>query len=155
MLELRFRGSSLSESNFSARLRRSLTPLGAKVKKLIVAGASVLALLSLINNAHASSIKDADAGFCQKVGAVIAGVGATVAGASSAASAVGFAAVPHAAGGFIISSVGAGGTGYVAGTLGTAMAGALGLVSSPVVIALGAGVMIGAGGTATACWLVD
>lgn len=109
---------------------------------------AVLTSLFLLTNG-------AEAGVCEKAGSVLAGVGATVAGTSTAVGMAGTAAVPHAAGGFILSSVGVGGTGYIAGTLGGIGATFLAAVSSPVLIAGAVGVTIGAGGTAAYCFLTE
>lgn len=86
---------------------------------------------------------------CEKVSAGAATVGATVASASTLAGTAGVAAVAHSSGAAILTSVGAGGTRYLAGTLGGAGATALGLISAPVVIAGAATVAVaGAGGWA-------
>lgn len=95
------------------------------------------------------------AGVCEWTGASVAALGSSVAGASTVASAIGVAAVPHVSGSAILTSVGVGGTGYVAGTLGSIGAVALSIVSAPAVIITAASVTVVAGGTATYCYFTD
>lgn len=104
--------------------------------------------------AHAAG-DTAQAGFCRKVvnakAGATAAISAGIASAKLIASSAGIAAVHHASGGMILSSVGAGGTGYLAGTLGTVGAAALGFVSTPAVIVASAMVAGGAGVTVGYC----
>ena len=97
--------------------------------------------------ARAKTVAQANSlGWCKKAGAASAGIGATVSTAGAAANAVGVAAVAHSSGAAILTSVGVGGTGYVAGTVGGAAATALAFVSSPAVIVGAAAVtVVGAG----------
>lgn len=83
--------------------------------------------------------------------ALVAGAATTAATAGAAANAAGFAAVAHSSGAVILTSVGAGGTGYIAGTLGSMGAVALGIASAPAVIIGGTIVAVGAGGTYAYC----
>lgn len=95
------------------------------------------------------------AGICELAGAGMTTAGTIVAGSSTAAGSFGVAALPHVSGSAILSSVGAGGTGYIAGTLGTLGAGALSIVSTPAVIVGAAGLAIVGGGTATYCYFSE
>ena len=97
----------------------------------------------------------AQAGVCEWVGGSIGATGAVVASASTVAEAAGLAAVPHVSGAAIATSVGVGGTGFIAGTLGTIGATALSIVSAPAVIAGAAGVAVVGGGTAAYCYFSD
>jgi hypothetical protein len=97
----------------------------------------------------------ARAGVCEWVAGGAAASGTAVATASTVAKTVGVAAVPHAAGGAILTSVGAGGTGFLAGTLGSLAAGALAVVSAPAVIVGAAAVAVAGAGTAGYCYLKD
>ena len=90
-------------------------------------------------------------GFCEKTAAAVTAAGAAVAGAGTAASTAGIASVAHSSGAAILTSVGVGGTGYIAGTLGGAGATALGFVSSPVVVGAAALAAVGGGGTLAYC----
>ncbi len=83
---------------------------------------------------------------CKKVAVGTAAVSTAVASVGSIASAAGVSAVAHSSGAAILTSVGVGGTGYVAGTLGGLAASALAVVSSPAVIAGAAVAAVGAGG---------
>jgi hypothetical protein len=67
----------------------------------------------------------------------------------------GVAAVTHSSGVVIATSVGAGGTGFLAGTLGTLGATALSIMSAPAVIAGAAGVAIIGGSIAAYCYVAD
>ena len=97
----------------------------------------------------------AQAGVCEWVGGGIAAAGTAVASASTAAGIAGVAAVPHVSGGAIVTSVGVGGTGFIAGTLGTIGATALSIVSAPAVIVGAAGAAVVGGGTAAYCYFSD
>ncbi len=88
---------------------------------------------------------------CQTAAAGVGVVGTAMAGASGAAGAAGISALTHSSGAAILSSVGVGGTGYIAGTLGGAAATGLAFVSTPAVIAVGAAVAVGAVGTVVYC----
>ena len=92
--------------------------------------------------------------------------GGLMAVAGPAASYFGIAAVEHSSGGFILSSVGVGGTGYIASTLGTVSANALGFastasagvasaaagaVTAPAVLGVGAGALAVGGGAYVYC----
>lgn len=69
------------------------------------------------------------------VAPVVAGVsGAGIAAASTVVKSLGISALLHSSNAAIFSSVGAGGTGYIAGTIGGMAATSLAIVSSPVVI---------------------
>ena len=86
----------------------------------------------------------------------LTGAGLTVAGAEALAAAIGITAVPHVAGGTILAAYGSGG--YLAGTLGTAGATALGLASTPLAVGAGlavAGVGAIGGGAALYCHYSD
>lgn len=95
---------------------------------------------------------NAQAGACEWAAGGIAAAGTAVASASSVAAAAGVAAVKHASGAAIATSIGTGGAGYIAGTLGTIGAAALSAVSAPAVIATAAGVAVVGGGTAAYCY---
>jgi len=95
------------------------------------------------------------AGVCEWAGAGVAAAGTMVASASTVVGSLGVAAVPHVSGAAIATSVGAGGTGFIAGTLGTIGAGALSIVSAPAVIVGAAGVAVVGGGTATYCYFAE
>ena len=97
--------------------------------------------------------RDKKVGLCEKAGGAIATAGAVVSGIPAAAAAAGVAAVPHAAGGAILTSVGTGGTGYIAGTLGGVGATALAAASSPVVIAGAAVAVVGGAGAGAYCYM--
>ena len=99
--------------------------------------------------------RDKMIGLCEKAGGAIATAGAVVSGIPAAAAAAGVAAVPHAAGGAILTSVGVGGTGYIAGTLGGVGATALAVASSPVVIAGAAVAVVGGAGAGAYCYMTD
>lgn len=105
-------------------------------------------------NAEAPA-SDKKVGLCEKAGGAIATAGAAVSGIPAAAAAAGVAAVPHAAGGAILTSVGAGGTGYIAGTLGNIGATALAAASSPVVIAGAAVAVVGGAGAGAYCYMTN
>lgn len=90
-------------------------------------------------------------GVCEKLGGVAVAAGTAAAAAKAAASAAGVAAVAHSSGTMLLTSVGVGGTGYIAGTLGGIGATALAALSSPVVIVVGAATAVAGGGAATYC----
>lgn len=91
---------------------------------------------------------------CKKVSDVKAGsasaVGTLVAAPGAIANGAGIAALTHSSGAAILSSVGVGGTGYLAGTLGT-VATVFGVLSSPLVFGTGAVVALGATSVGTYC----
>jgi hypothetical protein len=93
------------------------------------------------------------AGVCEWFGGGTAATSAVIASTSTAAQAGGVMAVMHSSGGVILTSVGTGGTGYIAGTLGTAAATGLAVVSSPAVIVGAIGTAVVGGGTAAYCYL--
>ena len=98
------------------------------------------------------STSSASAGVCEWAGAGVAAAGTIVASASTVVGSLGVAAVSHVSGAAIATSVGAGGTGFITGTLGTIGAGALSIVSAPAVIIGAAGAAVVGGGTATYCY---
>jgi len=83
--------------------------------------------------------------------ALVAAAGTATAAVGVAANAAPVAAVAHSSGAVILTSVGAGGTGYMAGTLGSIGAAALGVASAPAVLIGGTIVAVGAGGTYAYC----
>ena len=97
----------------------------------------------------------AQSGVCEWVAGGVAAAGTAVASASTIAGVAGVAAVPYVTGTAILTSVGVGGTGYIAGTLGTIFATSLLVASSPAVIAGAIGVSVVGGGTATYCYFVE
>lgn len=122
------------------------------MSRLSICGA--IGALLLASQAQAKTPSpDTKVGLCEKAGGAIATVGAVVSGIPAAAAAAGVAAVPHAAGGAILTSVGAGGTGYIAGTLGGVGATALAAASSPVVIAGAAVAVVGGAGAGAYCYI--
>lgn len=80
-------------------------------------------------------------------------MGAAGASGSTLANSAGLAALSHSSGGVILSSIGIGGTGYLAGTLGGIVATVLSVLSLPAVIGAGSLLAIGAGGTVFFCSL--
>lgn len=96
-----------------------------------------------------------NAGVCEWAAAGVVAAGTMVASASTVAGTLGLAAGPHVSGAAIASSVGVGGTGFLAGTLGTISTSALAIVSAPAVIATAVGVAVVGGGTATYCYFSD
>lgn len=108
--------------------------------------------LSTVIIAGSLLISPAYAGVCEWAGSGVATAGTMIAGASKVAGSLGVAAVPHVSGAAIATSVGVGGTGFIAGTLGTISAGALAIVSAPAVIAGAAGLAVIGGGAATYCY---
>ena len=99
--------------------------------------------------------RDKKVGLCEKAGGAIATAGAVVGGMPAAVAAAGVAAVPHVSGAAILSSVGVGGTGYIAGTLGGIGATALAAAGSPVVIAGAAVAVVGGAGVGAYCYMTN
>lgn len=118
---------------------------------------AMAAAAALIATPAAAAPKNIGNAVCQKVteteAAALAAAGALVASGSTIASTTGLAALSHSSGAAILSSVGVGGTGYLAGTLGGIGATALGFLSAPAVIIGGTVVAVGAGGTYAICKL--
>lgn len=84
-----------------------------------VLGVIAPAAASLLRSAAKQGTKADSKGATGKVGATMAVLGTAIAGASTVAETAGVAAVVHSSGAAILTSVGAGGTGYIAGTAGT------------------------------------
>ncbi|GIX14110.1 MAG: hypothetical protein KatS3mg118_2069 [Paracoccaceae bacterium] len=118
-----------------------------KFRPLVAAGAMILAGMVAT---------PASAGVCdyvdETISSTIDAVSDLVANASDFAKKAGFAAVAHSSGRKILTSVGRGGTGYIAGTLGSIGAWLLSGVSSPYVIAGATVTALGAGGVAGYCY---
>lgn len=114
---------------------------------------AMAAAVALIATPAAAAPKNIGTKVCEKAAAGAAAVGSLAASGSAIAGAAGLAALPHSSGAAILSSVGAGGTGYLAGTLGGVGATALGILSAPAVIIGGTVVAAGAGGTYAYCKL--
>jgi len=123
-----------------------------------------------LNSARAiAGSKLASANTAARAGVAAVSTGGLMAVAGPAASYFGIAAVEHSSGGFILSSVGVGGTGYIASTLGTVSANALGFastasagvasvasaaagaVTAPAVMGVGAGALAVGGGAYVYC----
>lgn len=88
--------------------------------------------------------------WCERAGVAAMSVGTAVAGASTLVGTAGVAAVAHSSGAAILTSVGVGGTGYLAGTLGGVGATTLGVASAPAVIAGAA--TVGVAGVGAYAW---
>ena len=100
---------------------------------------TIAGILAAVASAIPSQVS---AGVCETASKYAAIGSGLVASASSTASLAGYAAVTHSSGAWIISSVGVGGTGYIAGTYGVVGAG-LATVGLPVVI--GSAAVLGTG----------
>jgi hypothetical protein len=113
--------------------------------------AVVAAVTSLVLGATSAAAASTP---CSKLSGALTAAGAGAASAKAIAAAAGFAVVEHSSQALILTSVGVGGTGYIGGTIGTATVATLGILSSPYVIATGAVLAVGAGGTYAYCKFV-
>ena len=119
----------------------------------LLMSSGILGSPALARSEKAVSPKTQSNVICRRASAAAAALGTAAASAGTLASSAGVAAVTHSSGATILTSVGVGGTGYLAGTLGGAGATALGFLSAPVVMAGAATVGVGGLGVYAYCWV--
>jgi len=127
-----------------------------EMRKILVIAAITVSVALVASPASAAS-KKSEGRVCATIteakAALLTGAGVTTASASTVAASTGLASLTHSSGAVILSSVGAGGTGYIAGTLGGATAAVLGFFSAPAAVITGTVIAVGATGTYAWCKL--